>query len=180
LWVQNVRFPAAQDRRLLEALWPYGASFGLEVTPEPGALAVSIAAGKAAVLTANDTGVVVCPSTDTESLTIPAPPASGTRIDQVVVHPRATDIDGSSYNDFIFEVIEGGSAPMGTLALAEVSVAAGAITIQSGDITDLRPGGLAVAEGGGGGGLPSNLTIGTSPPQSPAIGDIWIDTTIAP
>jgi len=151
LWEQQGSYAAALDRRLISALWPAGATTGCAVTPAT-AMTVNVAAGAVAVPTQNNTGATLCSSDAVEQVTLTAAPGSGTnRVDLVICRPRANDLDGGANNDFIFDYVTGTpaatpvapAAPAGTLALAQIYVAGGSAAIAAGNITDVRPGGLA-------------------------------------
>jgi hypothetical protein len=116
-------------------------------------MVLNITSGQAAVPTQNNTGSTLCTSDAVEQVTISAAPGSGTnRIDLVTVHPRGNDLDGGQNNDFIMDVIVGTAAatpvapavPAGQLALAQVYVTGGSASIITGNITDMRPGNLAI------------------------------------
>jgi hypothetical protein len=116
-------------------------------------MVLNVTSGQAAVPTQNNTGSTLCTSDAVEQVTISAAPGSGTnRIDLVTVHPRGNDLDGGQNNDFIMDVIVGTAAatpvapavPAGQLALAQVYVTGGSASIITGNITDMRPGNLAI------------------------------------
>jgi hypothetical protein len=96
LWMQNVAYPAAKDRGLIEAIWPASGvttAGGLLVSPRAqGAnLSVDVAAGAAVVhgTDAPDQGAYLF-EFDTTNLPLAAPPGAGQeRRDLVIV--RATD-----------------------------------------------------------------------------------------
>jgi hypothetical protein len=148
-WIQASVYSAAYDRQLLSALFPGPAVSGGMVVAGGGTMNVTVQLGHAAVPTANNSGTVVCTWDADEVVPIPTPvPAAGNaRIDSVVVHPRATDVDGGPDNDFILEVISGQetlspippNVPAGRLRLADVHVAGGVNAINPADVTDKRP-----------------------------------------
>jgi len=153
-WLQAGSYAASQDRRLIAALWPGPASSGCAVTSVGGGMALNVAAGQVAVPSPNNTGSSLCSSDATEVVNIPAAPPSGqNRIDLVTCHPRGADLDGGTNNDFIFDVITGTAAanpvapavPNGQVALAQVYVGGGVASIAQANITDVRPGAMAVA-----------------------------------
>lgn len=161
-WLQSGSYAASQDRRLIAALWPTAASTGCAVTAATG-MAVNIAAGQVAVPTQNNTGATLCSSDAVEQVTLTAAPGSGTnRIDVVTCHPRGVDLDGGTNTDFIFDVITGTAVasptppavPNGQVALAQIYVAGGSASIVAGNITDVRPGNLAVP-----GSVPNGLFV---------------------
>jgi hypothetical protein len=159
-WIQAGNYAASADRRLIGALWPAPASAGCAVTPAGAGMDLHIAPGQVAVPTANNTGTVLCSSDAVETIPtgaggiLPAPPAGTDRVDLIVCQPRSLDLDGtSSQEDFIFAVVTGvqgappgarPATPAGTVALAAVHVAGGTASLTAANVTDLRPGGLAV------------------------------------
>jgi hypothetical protein len=109
-----------------------------------------------AVPTQNSTGSTLCVSDNVEQVTLAAAPASGNnRIDLIICQPRGNDLDGGSNNDFIFTSVTGTAAasptvpptPPGALTLAQIYVPGGSASVTAGNITDVRPGSLAVASG---------------------------------
>ena len=164
-WLQAGSYPASLDRRLIGALWPSAASSGCAVTAATG-MAVNIAAGQVAVPSQNNTGSSLCTSDAVEQATLTAAPASGqSRIDLIVCQPRGADLDGGSNTDFLFTNITGTAAPTGSqtvpatpagsAALAQILVPGGSASVVAGNITDVRPGGLAVPAG-----VPANAPRG--------------------
>ena len=154
-WLQSGSYAASQDRRLIGALWPTAASSGCQVSAGSG-MTVYVAAGTVAVPTQNGTGTTLCTSDALEQINIAAAPGSGqNRIDLVICRPRGNDLDGGANNDFIFDSIQGVVAaspavpatPAGTTALAQVYVGGGVAAIGGGNITDVRPGNLAIPIG---------------------------------
>ena len=152
LWLQPGSYPASLDRRLIAALWPGPASSGGAVTVA-SAMTLNVAALTAAVPSPNSSGSTLCYSDATEQVTLPAAPASGSnRIDLVTVHPRGNDLDGGVNNDWIVDSVQGAVAaspavpatPAGQLALAQIYIPGGSAAVTAGNITDVRPGGLAV------------------------------------
>lgn len=151
-WLQQSTYPAANDRDVLGALWPAPASSGAAVTASSG-MTVNVAAGRVAIPTNNNTGTGLCTSDATEQVTLAAAPGSGSnRIDLVVAQLRGNDIDGGANNDFIYTNVTGTAAatptvpatPANAVALAQVYVAGGSASVTAGNITDVRPGNLAV------------------------------------
>jgi hypothetical protein len=152
LWLQSGSYAASVDRRLIGALWPAGATSGLAVTVA-SLMTLNIAAGQAAVPSQNGTGATLCSSDNVEQVTLSQAPGTGqSRIDLVIVRPRGTDLDNGANNDFIFDFVTGVPAasptvpptPVGTVALARVAVGAGVVSIVPANITDVRPGNLAI------------------------------------
>jgi hypothetical protein len=150
-WIQAASYGAAQDRRLISALWPGPASSGCNVVATT-AMTVQVQAGQVAVPTQNNSGTTLCTSDAAEQVTLTAS-AAQPRIDLITCHPRGTDLDGGTNNDFIFDFVTGTPAasptvpatPAGQVALAQIAVGAGVASIVAGNITDVRPGGLAIA-----------------------------------
>jgi hypothetical protein len=152
-WLQSGTYAGAQDRRLIGALWPAAASSGCAVAPIGGSMSVSVAPGSVAVPTQNNSGSTLCTSDASETVTLTAAPASGlNRIDVIICRPRGGDLDGGANNDFIFDFVTGTAlasptvpaTPPGTVALAQIAVAGGSAAIAAGNITDVRPGNLAI------------------------------------
>jgi microcystin-dependent protein len=150
-WIQAAGYSAAQDRALIGILWPAPASTGCAVTATT-AMTLSVAPGQVACPTQNNTGSTLCTSDAAEQVVIAAAPPSGqSRIDLVTCQPRATDIDGGNNNDFIFTTVQGAqtsgtpavpATPAGAVALAQVAVAGGSVSITQANITDVRPGNI--------------------------------------
>src|SRR5215469_13914055 len=145
-WLQSGSYAASVDRLLIGALWPGVSINGLAVSFASG-MTVNIATGQAAVPTSNNTGTVLCSSDGVEQVVLAAAPASGTsRIDIVTIQPRGADLDGGSFNDFIFSSITGAAAatpsappiPAGQAGLAQILIPGGSAAITPGNITDIR------------------------------------------
>jgi hypothetical protein len=153
-WLQAGSYAASVDRRLIGALWPGPASAGCAVTPAT-AMTVNIAIGQVAVPSQNNTGSTLCSSDATDQVTLTAANGTNPRIDVVTCHPRGNDLDGGGNNDFIFDFVTGTPAasptvpatPAGQVALAQILVPAQSASISGGNITDVRPGGLAIPAG---------------------------------
>ena len=153
LWLQAGSYAASVDRRLVGALWPQPASSGCLVTANVG-MTVQVAPGQVAVPSQNNTGSSLCSSDAGEVVgPLAAAPSSGTnRIDLIICRPRGNDLDGGSNNDFIFDFVTGNVAaspavpatPAGTVALAQIYIPGGSASVSAGNITDVRPGGLAI------------------------------------
>jgi hypothetical protein len=146
LWEQAGSYAAGVDRRLIAALWPIPAVTGCAVTAPGGTMQVNVAAGSVAVPSQNSTGSTLCVSDAVEP--VPIGTASGqNRIDLVTCHPRGTDLDGGTNNDFIFDTVAGvpGASPVapatpaGQVALAQVLVPTGSVAVAAANITDVRP-----------------------------------------
>jgi hypothetical protein len=153
LWLQAGSYAASLDRRLAGALWPAPAVSGCAVTAQGGNMSLNVAAGQVAVPSQNATGTTLCSSDAVEVVTLTAAPGTNNRIDLVTCHPRGNDLDGGANNDFIFDYVTGAVAaspaappvPAGQVALAQVYVGQGVAAVTAGNITDVRPAGLAVA-----------------------------------
>ena len=113
---------------------------------------VDVAAGQAVIVgdgQANQ-GAYVVQSTAVESVTVPAPPGVGTRIDLLVARVRDSSVTGTD-DDFILEVVQGTvgnpapAVPGSAIPLAEISVSAAQASILNANITDRRT--LSVAQG---------------------------------
>jgi hypothetical protein len=155
LWLQSGSYGASVDRRLIGALWPAARCDGGAVTATGVGMGLQAAPGYCAIPAANATGSVLCawdaPETVSPPLD-PAPPAGTNRIDLVICQARGADLDGGTNNDFVITYAKGAEAaspvapatPPGALALAQVRVNGGAASIAPADITDVRPGSLAV------------------------------------
>jgi len=152
LWLQAQSYAAGVDRRLIGALWPAARSTGGAVTASTG-MSVQAAAGSVAVPAANGTGSALCvwDAPETVNLT-PSPPSGSNRIDTIICQSRGQDLDGGANDDFLITAVAGTAAttpvaptvPAGAVALADVYVGGGVASIVAGNITDRRPGNLAV------------------------------------
>jgi hypothetical protein len=180
LWTAEGNYAASVDRRLLQAIWPNEASYGLAVSAQPGFNQVNIAPGACAVPTQNNTGTVLCVSDAAEALELQAAPNAGTdRIDLVIAFPRSPDIGVAGATDFVFTYVNGPGAPSnpappavppGTVGLARVYRRGGTVNVVAEDITDVRPYGLAVGD------------LGRPPPPTgpglaswtDATGEVWV------
>lgn len=157
LWEQQGSYAASVDRRLIGSIWPSAASVGCAVTVSSG-MTVNVAAGQVSVPTGNNTGSVLCASDAVEPVTLAAAPGSGTnRYDLVICQARGNDLDGGSNNDFIFTTVTGTAAasptvpatPANAVALAQIYVPGGSASVTAGNISDVRPAGLAGSAFGG-------------------------------
>ena len=155
LWEQQGSYAASVDRRLMGGLWPAAACTGCAVSVSSG-MTVNVAAGTVAVPTANNTGTVVCASDAVEPVTLAAAPGSGSnRYDLIICQARGNDLDGGANNDFLFTTVTGTAAaspsvpavPSNAVALAQVYIPGGSASVTAGNITDVRPLGLAVNKG---------------------------------
>jgi hypothetical protein len=150
-WLQNGSHPAENDRLTTQALW---ASTGiispssLAVTASsPANMSINVAAGWAAVVgdIQPNMGTYVAYNDGTVNIAITTANPTNPRIDLVCLTVQDSYYSGSA-DDVILQVIAGTPAssptvpatPVNSIALASVAVAAGALSITSGNITDLR------------------------------------------
>lgn len=150
-WLQNASHPAENDRLTTQALWATTgiiASASLAVTANsPAAMNVYVADGWAAIVgtTQADMGTYVAYNDDPVLLTITTANPTNPRRDLICMTINDSYYSGSTDN-VVFQVIAGTPAatpvvpatPANSIALASVYVAAGALSINSGNITDLR------------------------------------------
>lgn len=150
-WLQNGSHPAENDRLTTQALWATTGiikSTSLEVTPNsPVGMSVIIASGWAAIVgtTQSNMGTYVAYNDAATVVAITTANPTNPRIDLVCATVNDAYYTGSQ-NNVTFQVVAGTPAsspvapslPANSIALAEVEVAAGALSITSGDITDLR------------------------------------------
>lgn len=150
-WLQNGSHPAENDRLTTQALWATTGiikSDSLEVTANsPIALNVRIASGWAAIVgtTQSNMGTYVAYNDAQVTVAITTADPTNPRIDRVVMTVNDSYYTGST-NNVVFQVIAGTPAgspvapatPANSISLATVAVAAGALSISSGDITDTR------------------------------------------
>jgi hypothetical protein len=116
-------------------------------------MSVQAAPGAVAVPAANGTGSVLCSWDAPETVNLnPSPPSGTNRIDLIVCQSHGQDIDGGTVDDFVITFVAGAEAatptppavPPGAAALAQVMINGGAAAVAAADITDTRPGNLAV------------------------------------
>lgn len=150
-WLQNGSHPAENDRLTTQALWATTGiikSTSLAVTPNsPVGMSVIIAEGWAAIVgtTQSNMGTYVAYNDAPTVVAITTANPTNPRIDLVCATVQDAYYTGAQ-NNVIFQVVVGTPAsspvapalPANSIALAEVDVAAGALSITSGDITDLR------------------------------------------
>lgn len=150
-WLQNGSHPAENDRLTTQALWATTGiikSDSLEVIPNsPVALNVRVTSGWAAIVgtTQANMGTYVAYNDATVTLAITTADPTNPRIDRVVLTVNDSYYSGAT-NNVAFQVIAGTPAgspvapatPANSISLATVAVAAGALSIGSGDITDTR------------------------------------------
>jgi len=150
-WLQNGSHPAENDRLTTQALWATTGiikSTSLAVTQNsPVGMSVIIAGGWAAIVgtTQANMGTYVAYNDAPTVVAITTANPTNPRIDLVCATIQDAYYTGAQ-NNVIFQVVVGTPAgspvapalPANSIALAEVDVAAGALSITSGDITDLR------------------------------------------
>lgn len=160
LWLQDVAYPARQDRIFADSIWTEGvlppAATSLQVTQSsPNAMTVDVAVGSC-VVTGDDQanqGKYLVKSEAIETVNIGAAPGSGSRHDLVVVQVRDPNATGPAGDDVIIDVIAGTpsgspvdpSLPDSALPLARVRVPSGTGSITNALIDDLRDNSKLVA-----------------------------------
>lgn len=170
LWLQNGEYPARLDRSFIERVL-HGAERvfdGLVVsqaTPTPN-FTVRVTAGSAAILgddQANQ-GMYFVRSTETEVLTAPASPGSGSRTDSVIFQVRDEQAGGpATFNDARLTIIEGTTIPDTAILLATIARTNTESAILNAAIADARPLG------------PFPYGVGTSAPPAVGVeGDLYI------
>ncbi len=181
-WLQNGSHPAENDRLTTQALFATTGvvtSGSMEVTANsPVGMSVLVASGWAAIVgtTQANMGTYTCYNDATDTLIITTADPTNPRIDRVVVTVNDAYYTGS-LNNVVLQVIAGTPAgsptapatPANSISLATIAVAAGALSISSGNITDTRvltttnlPGDIsAVTAGTGlsGGGSSGSVTL---------------------
>lgn len=150
-WLQNGSHPAENDRLTTQALWATTGiikNTSLEVTPNsPVGMSIIIAEGWAAIVgtTQANMGTYVAYNDAATVVAITTANPTNPRIDLVCATVQDAYYTGSQ-NNVVFQVVAGTPAsspvapalPANSIALAEVDVAAGALSITAGDITDVR------------------------------------------
>ena len=150
-WLQNGSHPAENDRLTTQALWATTGiikSTSLEVTPNsPVGMSVIVASGWAAIVgtTQSNMGTYVGYNDAPTVVAITTANPTNPRIDLLCMTVNDAYYTGA-LNNVVFQVVVGTPAvspvapalPANSIALAEIDVAAGALSITSGDITDLR------------------------------------------
>lgn len=150
-WLQNGSHPAENDRLTTQALWATTGIISpssLAVTANsPVGMSVLVASGWAAIVGTiqPNMGTYVAYNDATVTLTIAAANPSNPRIDLVCVTVNDSYYTGATDN-VVIQVVTGTpasspvapSTPANSIALATVAVAAGALSITSGNITDQR------------------------------------------
>lgn len=150
-WLQNGSHPAENDRLTTQALWATTGIISpssLAVTANgPANMSVNVASGWCAIVGTiqPNMGTYVAFNDATVNLVIAAANPTNPRIDVVCVTVNDSYYTGSTDN-VVIQVITGTPAgspvapsiPANSIALANVAVAAGALSITSGNITDQR------------------------------------------
>ena len=150
-WLQNGSHPAENDRLTTQALWATTGiikSTSLAVTQNsPVGMSVIIAEGWAAIVgtTQTNMGTYVAYNDAATVVAITTANPTNPRIDLICATVQDAYYTGSQ-NNVVFQVVAGTPAtspvapalPANSIALAEIDVAAGALSITSGDITDVR------------------------------------------
>jgi hypothetical protein len=150
-WLQNGSHPAENDRLTTQALWATTGiinSSSLAVTANsPVGMSVIVASGWAAIVgtTQANMGAYVTYNDAPVVLTIPTADPTNPRIDRICVTVNDAFYTGS-LNNVTIQVVTGTPAsspsapatPANSISLATVAVAAGALSINSGNITDTR------------------------------------------
>jgi hypothetical protein len=150
-WLQNGSHPAENDRLTTQALWATTGiikSNSLEVTANsPVGMSVLVSSGWAAIVgtTQANMGTYVAYNDATVTLTITTANPTNPRIDLICMTVNDSYYSGAT-NNVAFQVIAGTPAgspvapalPANSISLATVAVAAGALSITSGNITDTR------------------------------------------
>ena len=150
-WLQNGSHPAENDRLTTQALWATTGiinSTSLAVTANsPVGMSVRVASGWAAIVgtTQANMGTYVGYNDAQVTLTITTADVTNPRIDLVCMTVNDSFYSGST-NNVVLQVVAGTPAgspvapslPANSISLATVAVAAGALSINSGNITDTR------------------------------------------
>jgi len=150
-WLQNGSHTAENDRLTTTgSLWGASGvvrSADLAVTAPGGTMTVSVASGWAAILGTYQTnmGTYMAYNDAATTATITTADPSNPRIDLVCITVNDAAYSGS-LNSVAINVVAGTpagsptvpSTPTNSIALARVAVAAGATSISSGNITDVR------------------------------------------
>lgn len=150
-WLQNGSHPAENDRLTTQALWATTGiikSNSLEVTANsPVGMSVRVASGWAAIVgtTQANMGTYVAYNDAQVTLTITTADPTNPRIDLICMTVNDSYYSGST-NNVTLQVVAGTPAgspvaptlPANSISLATIAVAAGALSITSGNITDTR------------------------------------------
>jgi hypothetical protein len=150
-WLQNGSHPAENDRLTTQALWATTGIINLTslevVANSPVGMSVIVRAGWAAIVGTTQPlmGTYVAYNDGDVGLTITTANATNPRIDLVCVTVNDSYYSGSADN-VVLQVVAGTPAgspvapatPANSIALAEVYVGAGVLSINNGNITDER------------------------------------------
>jgi len=150
-WLQNGSHPAENDRLTTQALWATTGiikSNSLEVTANsPVGMSVRVASGWAAIVgtTQANMGTYIGYNDAQVTLTVTTADPTNPRIDLVCMTVNDSYYSGAT-NNVVLQVVAGTPAgspvapslPANSISLATVAVAAGALSITSGNITDTR------------------------------------------
>jgi hypothetical protein len=150
-WLQNGSHPAENDRLTTQALWATTGiinSSSLAVTANsPVGMSVLVASGWAAIVgtTQPNMGTYVAYNDASVVLTVATADPTNPRIDRVCVTVNDAFYTGS-LNNVTIQIVTGTPAsspvapatPANSISLATIAVAAGALAINSGNITDTR------------------------------------------
>jgi len=152
-WLQNGSHPAENDRlTAVNVLWRNAGvvDYGAMTVTQTGtpSMAVNISSGHAVIAgsqTSNQ-GFYTAYNDATASVSIATASPSLPRIDRIVVAVQDSYYGGTANNQVIFQAVTGTpnaspvapSAPVNSLTLAYVAVAANATSIVTGNITDQR------------------------------------------
>ena len=150
-WLQNGSHPAENDRLTTQALWATTGiikSTSLAVTQNsPVGMSVIIASGWAAIVgtTQANMGTYVAYNDADTVVAITTANPTNPRIDLLCATVQDAYYTGAQ-NNVVFQVVAGTpasspvvpSVPANSIALAEIAVAAGALSITNGNITDRR------------------------------------------
>jgi hypothetical protein len=150
-WLQNGSHPAENDRLTAQAIFATTGivtSGSMAVTANsPVGMSVLVASGWAAIVgtTQANMGTYLAYNDATDTLTITTADPTNPRIDRVVVTVNDAYYTGAT-NNVVLSVLAGTPAgsptapatPANSISLATIAVAAGALSIGSGNITDTR------------------------------------------
>lgn len=150
-WLQNGSHPAENDRLTAQAIFATTGivtSGSMAVTANsPVGMSVLVASGWAAIVgtTQVNMGTYMAYNDASDTLTITTANPTNPRIDRVVVTVNDAYYTGST-NNVVLQVLAGTPAgsptapatPANSISLATIAVAAGALSIGSGNITDTR------------------------------------------
>jgi hypothetical protein len=150
-WLQNGSHPAENDRLTTQAIWATTGiikSTSLEVTQNsPVGMSVIVASGWAAIVgtTQSNMGTYVAYNDAAAVVAITTANPTNPRIDLLCVTVNDAYYTGA-LNNVTFQVVDGTpasspvvpSTPANAIALAQIAVAAGALSISNANITDLR------------------------------------------